>query len=222
MYLTREVILPEPVYCFIDDSPFEIQLFKDVIEPVCTGVRFVYSDTFIDGKEQLEQSNLAPSLFILDLYGSQGIETDRNIPSLSQLQSAVETIPDLKDVFTGLEKLEHNHDSQINEYLKRLFGVFNGWRNMFRDQCVSLDQGSKYGIGNLKRVRESYPSTAAVMYTRKGLFTDAIELFKHNCDGVFIKPNGPGDEGIYAATRSQADALLKDWDECIRKRETLA
>lgn len=210
--------MPKPVYCFIDDSPFEIQLFRDVIEPRCNA-RIVYSDTFDSCQEQLERADLQPSLFILDLYGRQGAKADRTIPSLTHLQSQINAIPDLEQVFDGLDKLKDNPDLQINEYLKRLFGIFNGWRNIFASQCVSLDQGSKYGIGNLKRVKEIYPTTAAVMYTRKGLFTDAMELFKHNCDGVFIKPNGPGDEGIYAATRSQADVLIQDWDECIRNKK---
>ena len=213
------MILPKPVYCFIDDSPFEIQLFRDVIEPRCNAI-MVYSDTFDSCQEHLKRVDIQPSLFVLDLYGRQGAKSARTIPSFTDLQSQVNAIPDLEQVFNGLDKLKDNPDLQINEYLKRLFGIFNEWRNMFGDQCVSLDQGSKYGIGNLKRVRESYPSTAAVMYTRKGLFTDAIELFKHNCDGVFIKPNGQGDDGIYAATISQANGLIKDWDECIRKRES--
>ena len=210
--------MPEPVYCFIDDSPFEIKLFKNVIGTENHDIHFVYSHTFADCQIQLDQANLSPSLFILDLYGRQDGQRINGIPSLSELQSQVIAIPNLKLVYDGLEKLGDNPDLQVNEYLKRLFAVFNCWRNLFRDQCVSLDQGSQYGISNLKQVRMFYPDAAAVMYTRKGLFTDAIELFKHNCDGVFIKPSGHDDDEIYDATRKQAASLVKDWKECIKKQ----
>ena len=105
---------------------------------------------------------------------------------------------------------------QANEFLKRLFSILNEWRSLFSDQCASLDQGSRFGINNLQSARQNYSSVAAVMYTRKGLFADAVILSQHNCDGIFIKPPGTTDEDIYEETGKQAQKLM-DKLERVRK-----
>lgn len=208
--------MDKPVYCFIDDSPFELRLFKDVIEMHHPDIHFVYAGTYAECHRQLEELNLYPSLFILDLYGREGQLTNVNIPQKEMLKAQVANIPFIDTVYKDLDKYESDKDLQANEFLKRLFAILNEWRNIFSDQCANLDQGSQYGINNLLLVRENYPTVTSVMYTRKGLFTDAVKLSRHNCDGIFIKPAGTTDEKIYAETRNQVDSLMDGWNECVR------
>ncbi len=68
----------------------------------------------------------------------------------------------------------------------------------------------------MQSVRLDYPSVTAVMYTRKGLFTDAVTLSRYNCDGIFIKPPGATDADIYTETEKEAESLMDNWNECVR------
>ena len=208
--------MKKPVYCFIDDSPFELKLFKDVIETRFAGIHFIYASTYDECHGQLEEQNLYPSMFILDLYGREGIQTDVSIPRKELLEARLDKMPNLNIAYDGLEKYNYDKDLQANEFLKRLFSILNEWRKVFSDQCASLDQGSRFGINNLLSVRQNYSTVTAVMYTRKGLFTDAVILSRHNCDGIFIKPPGATDTDIYAETEKQAESLMDNWNECVR------
>lgn len=208
--------MKKPVYCFIDDSPFELKLFKDVIESHSPGIQFIYAATYDECHSRLDEQKLYPSLFILDLYGREGVQENVCIPQKESLQPRINVIPDLNIVYDNLEKYDYDKNLQANEYLKRLFSILNAWRNLFSEQCTNLDQGSRFGINNLLRVRKNYPSVTTVMYTRKGVFTDAVKLSRHNCDGIFIKPHGTTDEEIYAATEKQADHLLDNWNNCVK------
>lgn len=213
--------MDKPVYCFIDDSPFELKLFKDVIETRYTDIYFIYANTYDECHRQLKKLKLYPSLFVLDLYGREGRQTNIDIPQKEILQTRVENIPGIETAYDGLNKYESDKNLQANEFLKRLFAILNEWRNIFSDQCAILDQGSQYGINNLLLVRKEYPDVAAVMYTRKGMFTDAVILSRHKCDGIFIKPAGTTDEKIYAETRNQVGSLMDGWNECIRNNYCL-
>ena len=209
--------MKKPVYCFIDDSPFELKLFRDVIETRFPGIYFIYASTYDECHEQLEELNLYPSLFILDLYGREGIQEDVCIPQKELLEARIDKIPDLNIAYDNIEKYNFDKNLQANEFLKRLFSILNEWRDFFSEQCASLDQGSRFGINNLLSARQNYPSVTAVMYTRKGLFTDSVILSRHNCDGIFIKPPGATDTDIYAETEKQAESLIDNWNECVRK-----
>jgi len=213
--------MDKPVYCFIDDSPFELKLFKDVIEIRYPDIHFIYANTYDECHRQLEELSLYPSLFILDLYGREGLQTDVEIPQKEMLEARVENIPGIEIAYDCLDKYEGDKNLQVNEFLKRLFSILNEWKNIFSDQCAGLDQGSQYGINNLLLVRKDYPNVAAVMYTRKGLFTDAVKLSRHNCDGIFIKPAGTTEKKIYAESRIQVNSLMDGWNECIRNRYCL-
>ncbi len=208
--------MKKPVYCFIDDSPFELKLFKDVIETRFPGIHFIYASTYEKCHRQLDEQNLYPSLFILDLYGREGIQEDVSIPRKESLEARIDKMPNLNVAYNDLEKYNHDKNLQANEFLKRLFSILNEWRSLFSDQCASLDQGSRFGINNLLSVRQNYSSVTAVMYTRKGLFTDAVLLSRHNCDGIFIKPPGATDTDIYAETEKQAESLMDNWNECVK------
>lgn len=206
----------KPVYCFIDDSTFEIQLFRDVIGTRFPGIQFVYASTYDECHRHLEEQKLYPSLFILDLYGREGLQEEVSIPRKELLEAQIGGIPDLNIAYDGLEKYNSDKNLKSNEFLKRLFSILNEWRKLFSEQCASLDQGSQFGINNLLSVRQYYPSVTAVMYTRKGLFTDAVILSQHSCDGIFIKPPGTTDKDIYAETEKQAESLMYNWNECVR------
>jgi len=208
--------MKKPGYCFIDDSPFELKLFGDVIESRFPGIHFIYAGTYDECQRLLDEQKLYPSLFILDLYGREGIQEDVRIPQKELLEARIDKIPSLNVAYDGLEKLNSDKNLQANEFLKRLFSILNEWRSLFADQCASLDQGSRFGINNLQSVRQDYPSVTAVMYTRKGLFTDAVTLSRYNCDGIFIKPPGATDTDIYAETEKQAEDLMDSWNECVR------
>ncbi len=213
--------MDRPVYCFIDDSPFELKLFRDVIEARYLDIHFIYANTYDECHRQLDEISLYPSLFILDLYGREGRQTNANIPQKEMLEAQIANIPFIDAVYKDLDKYEDDNNLQANEFLKHLFAILNEWRNIFSDQCANLDQGSQYGINNLLLVRKNYPTVTAVMYTRKGLFTDAVKLSRHNCDGIFIKPAGTTNEKIYAETRNQANSLMDGWNECVRNRYCL-
>ena len=209
--------MKKPVYCFIDDSPFELKLFKDVIEIRHPDIQFIYAKTYAECDNLLAELVLYPSLFILDLYGREGLHKNVNIPQKALLENQIKDIPSLDVAYKSLEIYNGDKELQVNEFLKRLFSILNGWRKLFSEQCANLDQGSQYGINNLQCVRENYPTVTTVMYTRKGLFTDAVKLSQYNCDGIFIKPAGSTDEEIYAETKNHADNLMDSWNKCIKK-----
>jgi hypothetical protein len=213
--------MKKPVYCFIDDSPFELKLFRDIIETRFRGIQFVYANTYDECHRQLDEQKLYPSLFILDLYGREGLQENACIPRKELLEAQIERIPNLNVAYDGLEKYNSDKNLQANEFLKRLFPILNEWRSLFSEQCARLDQGSQFGINNLLSVRQNYPPVTAVMYTRKGLFADAVILSQHNCDGIFIKPSGTTDKDIYAETEKQAESLMSSWNECVRSNYRL-
>ncbi len=217
LFLKEHSDMNKPVYCFIDDSPFELKLFMDVIETRYHEIQFIYANTFAECEKQLTELILYPSLFILDLYGREGTQKNINIPQKAFLEEQIKDIPSLDGVYDGLDKYDSDKELQVNEFLKRLFSILNDWRKLFSDQCSSLDQGSQYGINNLIRARENYPTVTAVMYSRKGLFTDAVNLSQYNSDGIFIKPAGSNDDEIYAETKSQTDTLMESWNKCVNK-----
>jgi len=213
--------MKKPVYCFIDDSPFELKLFSDVIETRFPGIHFIYANTYDECHRKLEEQKLYPSLFILDLYGREGIQEEVCIPRKESLEARIDKIPDLNIAYDDIEKYNFDKNLQANEFLKRLFSILNEWRDFFSEQCASLDQGSQFGINNLLSVRQNYLSVTAVMYTRKGLFTDAEVLSRYSGDGIFIKPPGNTDEEIYAETEKQAENLMDSWNECIKNNYCL-
>ncbi len=206
-----------PIFCFIDDSSFEIQLFKEVYEKHHIGTTFVYGTTFEELHEHLQRNNLIPSLFILDLYGRTSTVQNTEIPRQPALNEKTRGIRTLNDVYSNLDAFRNDPDLQVNEYLKRLFSIISAWRTLFSDIASTLDQSPEYGICNLKYVREFYPDTAAVIYTRKGLFNDAIRLAELGCDGIFMKPPGQTDDEILAATNAQRDDLMSKWSNIVKK-----
>ena len=193
------------VFCFIDDSSFELQLFRDVFEEQPSDTIFVYGTTFEEAQDYLQENDLTPALYILDLYGRTGTVPKPEIPPISELREKTAAIRTIDEVYRDLGSFGSDPDLQVNEYLKRLFSVIGTWRSVFSELATRLDQSPGYGIKNLKSVRACYPDTAAVMYTRKGLFADAVRVADLGCDGIFMKPMGQTDAEILAATKAQRE-----------------
>lgn len=209
--------ISERVFCFIDDSSFEIQLFREVFEKPSSDTIFVYGTTFEEAQDDLKKNDLTPALFILDLYGRTSTEPNPQIPPISDLREKTAAIRTIDEVYRDLGAFRNDPDLQVNEYLKRLFSVVGTWRSVFSEVASRLDQSPEYGIKNLKSVRACYPDTAAVMYTRKGLFADAVRVAELGCDGIYMKPMGQTDAEILAATKAQREQLMNAWHNIVKK-----
>ena len=200
----------KPSICFIDDSEFEHELVREEIASQAPEYTFVQAYTFEEARKLLESA--PPALFLLDLWGQ---DPDVATPVITPKPALAETasrIPDLDSVFEGLDTFPGDRP---NEYLKRLFRIVDGWRDLFEEACAAVGQNRKYGLANLRQVREIYPGVPAVFYTRKSLISDAVAMFRAGCDGLFINPTGPNDEETHRLTRENAPGLLRDLTRII-------
>ncbi|MCF8062203.1 MAG: hypothetical protein K9M82_06785 [Deltaproteobacteria bacterium] len=194
----------KPVICFIDDSDFEHDLVRREIAPQAEEDSFVQAYTFEEAEERLDST--VPSLFLLDLWGQDPDVPEPVITPQESLVKRAASIPDLDSVYQGLDTFPGDRH---NEYLKRLFRIVDGWRNLFEAACAGVGQNRRYGIRNLASARERYPGVPAVFYTRKSLISDAVAMFRAGCDGLFIKPTGLDDEETRRLTRAYAPELLE-------------
>lgn len=194
-----------PVICFIDDSEFEHTLVRQEIAACAPDLEFVLAYTFKEAREALRLGR--PGLFLLDLWGKDHSVTDPYLLPRDELERRIAAFPSLQDVFSGLEVAGGDI---TNEYLKRLFGIVDGWRSLFEEVCEKIGQNRKYGLHNLDMVRTHYPRVPAVFYTRKSMINDAVAMFKAGADGLFIKPTGSNDEETRRLTRQYAPTLVSD------------
>ncbi|MBF0530273.1 MAG: hypothetical protein HQK55_13575 [Deltaproteobacteria bacterium] len=201
-----------PIVCFIDDSAFELEVFSRNIIPVGVGLEFVLGSTYEEVRHKI--GSRYPCLFLLDLYGRDPNLPPARLPSLDDLAAESLNLKSLPEVYAGLE--DHPGD-KVNEYLKRLFHVVDGWRRLFYRASRQAGQNINYGLNNLAAVRRDFPGTAAVGYTRKSLIMDAVDVIKAGMDGLALKPDGPDDQAIQQATADSARALLAAWAEVISK-----
>ncbi len=194
-----------PIICFIDDSGFEHDMVRDEIAPQAEGVTFVQAYTFEEAEQRL--SSQKPALFLLDLWGQDPEVHEPVITPKEALKKTAASIPDLDSVFRGLDTFPGDRN---NEYLKRLFRIVDGWRELFESACAGVGQNRKYGLTNLALASKRYPGVPAVFYTRKSLISDAVAMFRAGCDGLFIKPTGQDDEETRRMTRAYAPELLEE------------
>jgi DNA-binding NarL/FixJ family response regulator len=192
------------IICFIDDSPFEHDLVRQEIAPSTPGLKFIQAYTFEEAKEKLAEK--IPVLFLLDLWG-QDMTVKK--PSLMPKRELEKKIFRMKTLETVYEDLENFQGDRTNEYLKRLFTIVDGWRNIFEEVCDRIGQNRKYGLSNLQQVRKWYPGIPAVFYTRKSLISDAVAMFEADADGLFIKPTGIDDAETRFSTRQYAPKLIE-------------
>jgi hypothetical protein len=202
--------VPKPVFVFLDDAPFELEIFRDNIAPAAPDIEFVYDSTFDGVCEKL--GGRPVHLFLLDLFGSDPEQKTPRIPSLAEITEKVAVLPDLNQVYDGLDVSDPNN---INEYLRRLFVVVDGWRNVFSTACDAVGQNRNYGLTNLALALTKYPHAARAAYTRKALFADAAACFSAGFDGLYNKPPGKDDAEIAANSRSQSEFLVKAWCELV-------
>jgi len=195
----------KPIICFIDDSKFEHDLVQNEIAPSAPELEFVQAYTFEEAREKFGKK--APALFLLDLWGKDEDVRDPHISPKEDLKMKIANLPSLDNVYEGLDDIKGD---VVNEYLKRLFTIVDGWRTLFEGVCDRIGQNRKYGLWNLRQVRENYPGIPAVFYTRKSLINDAVAMFKAGADGIFIKPTGSNDTETRRLTREYAPQLIEE------------
>jgi DNA-binding NarL/FixJ family response regulator len=198
------------IICFIDDSAFEHMLVRDAIAPCAPDIHFVQAYTFKEAEDLLGEN--IPVLFLLDLWGQ---DMDVKDPYLTPKHELKRKISEFNSVDSLYRNLEDFHEDRINEFLKRLFGIVDSWRNLFEDVCARIGQNRKYGLDNLLQVRAHYPGIPAVFYTRKSLINDAIALFQAGADGLFKKPTGRNDAETHSLTRNYAPTLIRELSSII-------
>jgi DNA-binding NarL/FixJ family response regulator len=199
--------------CFIDDSKFEHDLVSNEIAPLASDMLFIQTYTFDQAQDELGPKT--PALFLLDLWGQDESVTEPYLYKKEEIEKKIENFPTLEHVYNGLDNFKGDVN---NEYLKRLFSIVDCWRSLFEDVCSRIGQNGKYGLLNLKLVREHYPDTPAVFYTRKSLIHDAVAMFKAGADGLFIKPTGNNDEETRRLTRKYAPELADELKRIIESK----
>ena len=205
------------VICFIDDSAFEHDLVRNEIAPHAAETSIVQAYTFEEARNLL--NGIPPSLFLLDLWGKDPEVAVPRITAREELEEKIALFPTLGKVFEGLDNFEGD---VINEYLKRFFSIVDSWRTLFEEACAGAGQNGKYGLSNIRRVREHYPGVPAVFYTRKSLINDAVAMIGAGTDGLFIKPTGLNDEETRHLTREYAPTLISNLVRIIETAENRA
>lgn len=201
------------IICFIDDSDFEHHLVREEIAPLASGLMFIQAYTFEEAEATL--GNRIPGLFLLDLWGQDPDVKEPFVTPKEELDRIVYRFHTLDDVYRDLETSEGD---MTNEYLRRVFTIVDGWRNLFELVCGRIGQNRKYGLSNLARVRTRYPGVPGVFYTRKSLISDAVAMFKAGADGLFIKPTGTDDAETRALTRKNGPHLILELMNIIDSR----
>lgn len=198
------------IICFIDDSKFEHDLLREEIAPGAPKITFIQAYTFEEARELMGQR--IPLAFLLDLWGQDSGIDNPAIPSMCELEKRVSHLKTLSEVYKGLDTFEGDRN---NEYLKRLFTIVEGWRDIFREASNRVGQNRKYGLENLRQARKFYPGVPAVFYTRKSLIDDAVALFQAGADGLLIKPTGRDDSETQILTREFAPTLINSLAKII-------
>ncbi len=196
--------------CFIDDSDFEHQVVRTELAAYAPDFEFVQTYTFAEALKALE--GRIPVLFLLDLWGQDPAVAEPTITPQAELEARIAEFKALDRVYKDIDP--HRSD-QINEYLKRLFAIVDGWRSLFEEVCDRAGQNRKYGLANLQEARRYYPGVPAVFYTRKSMINDAVAMFQAGANGLFIKPTGRNDTQTRARTRENAPTLIKGLSQII-------
>jgi DNA-binding NarL/FixJ family response regulator len=200
----------KPTICFIDDSKFEHDLVHHEIAPRASHFKWIQAYTFDEARSLME--NVAPSLFLLDLWGQDDAVSNPQITPMEEVIEKIAGFPTPADVYEGLYGFEGDVN---NEYLKRFFTIVDNWRTLFESICDKVGQNRKYGLENLRKARAYYPGVPAVFYTRKSLISDAVAMFKAGANGLFIKPTGKNDDETHRLTRENAPFLMKDLEKIM-------
>ena len=205
----------KPVFCFIDDAEFELQNFRRFAAAAFDKVDFVYALTFAEAQRALQ--GRIPLCFLLDLYGTDPQVSAPRVPGRDELSATLGPVPTLDTIYQGLQ----GEGTELgNLFLRRLYAQVDGWQRTFLHAAGLLGQGLGYGLANLESVRAAYPWAAAVGYSRKSLYADAVRACLAEMDGLLQKPPGSGEDEIARATRSAAPALAKTAYRAVDRRLT--
>lgn len=198
---------PKPVFCFIDDAQFELDNFEQNAAKAFKGVDFIFATTFERAQAQLGQR--LPLCFLLDIYGSDPQMNDPHLPEAGSLAGALEQAPSQGELFRGMESGGSCSPEEGNLFLRRLYGRVEDWQSAFQNACQSLGQDSAYGLNNLAQARTHYPWAAALGYSRKALYEDAVAMTLAGADGLLRKPQGADEAAIAEATKRAAPELAQ-------------
>ncbi|MBI5521981.1 MAG: hypothetical protein HY910_05075 [Desulfarculus sp.] len=202
-----------PVFCFIDDAQFELDNFAQNAAPAFARARFVYARTFGEARERL--AGEYPLCFLLDIYGAGPRVSAPRIPDLAELERDLGPGTPLDSLYEGLEQAGAEAG---NLYLRRLYGQVERWQRAFLQAAGDLGQGRAYGLYNLEQARRHYPHAAALGYSRKALYADAVALSLAGAEGLLQKPQGAGDQAIALATRQAAPGLARAAHAAVERR----
>lgn len=204
----------KPLFCFIDDADFELENFRRFAAPAFAGVEMVYAKTFAEAQQNLD--GRIPLCFLLDLYGTDPRVVSPQVPKQDELASFLgNNQPALDSVYQGL----HGQGTEMgNLFLRRLYAQVDSWQRTFLFAAGILGQGLGFGLGNLQAVRAAFPWAAAVGYTRKSLFADAVNACQAGIDGLMQKPQGRSDDEIADATMAAGPELARATRQAVDRR----
>ena len=191
------------VFVFIDDARFELDNFRDHAAPAFARAEFIYASTFEQAMARLEGRR--PLCFLLDIYGGQWPAEAGRIMTQNDLGAALGPAPELDALYRDLDQVPAGEAGNL--FLRRVYAQVERWQRAFLAACEQMGQGRGYGLANLEAARERHPQAAALGYSRKALYADAVALSLAGADGMLQKPQGADDQAIAEATQAAAPEL---------------
>jgi hypothetical protein len=176
-------------------------------------VEFVYAQTFVPARDAL--AGRVALCFLLDIYGTDPQVNDPRVLPREELGAALGPESGLNELYQGLDQAG---DEAGNLYLRRVYGQVERWQRAFLLAAERLGQGRGYGLHNLAEARRCYPWAAALGYSRKALYADAVALSLAGCDRLLQKPQGAGDAAIAQATRQAGPGLWLACRQAVDRR----
>lgn len=200
------------LFCFIDDSEFELENFQANAVKAYDRAEFVFATSFGEAAEQIGKR--IPVCFLLDIFGGDP-EAKPRLPKPAETVKMMGKPPSVERLYSNVEKPS---PKEANLLLRRIYAYVNRIQMAFSRAAGMLGQGRHYGLENLAKVRENYPWATAIGYSRKALYADAVAMSMAGADGVLQKPQGDDDDAIAMATRQMSLALARSAYEMIDRR----
>lgn len=206
----------KPVFCFIDDAQFELDNFSANAAPAFEDVDFVYASTFEQAQSRL--NDLLPVCFLLDIYGADPDLKEAGLPPAESFNQVLEHPASLSSLYGELDPKAPPSPEEGNAFLRNLYARVEAWQESFGRACQSLGQGNAYGLANLALARAQYPWAAALGFSRKALYDDAVAMMAAGADGVLRKPQGEDESAIAKATKKAAPDLARTASKAVDRR----
>lgn len=200
------------LFCFIDDAEFELENFQNNAEKAYDRAEFVYATTFDQAVQEI--GDRIPVCFLLDIFGGDP-EAKPRLPKPQETVKMMGKPPSVERLYSNVEKAS---SKEANLLLRRIYTYVNRIQMAFSRAAGMLGQGRHYGLDNLQKVREKYPWAAAVGYSRKALYADAVAMSMAGADGILQKPQGDDDDAIALATRQMSLAIARSVYEMVDRR----